>query len=340
VLESVLARDPTHVGANHYYIHAVEASPHPERGLPSAARLETLVPNAGHLVHMPSHIYMRTGFYAAAARQNEEAARVDEAYIKATNAQGIYPLMYYSHNLDFLAAAEAMAGRYAAARRAAGELESLIEPVVKDMPMAEFALARPILIDLRFRRFDAVLKRPEPAESLVLTRAVWRYARGVSLAAKGDVDGALEERAALDVALAAVPKDAMWILNPAHDVLGVAAPALDARIAEAKGDRKGAVAAWRKAVAAEDAIPYDEPPDWYYPVRESLGAALFFDGDKKEAEEVFREDLKRNPRNPRSLFGLWESLKAQKKSSDAEWVRHQFQEAWKGADVGIRMEDL
>jgi tetratricopeptide (TPR) repeat protein len=340
VLESVLSRDPTHVGANHYYIHAVEASPHPERALASAARLEKLVPNAGHLVHMPSHIYMRTGFYAAAARQNEQAARVDEAYIKATNAQGVYPLMYYSHNLDFLAAAEAMAGRYAAARKAADELESVIKPVVKEMPMAEFALARPILIDLRFRRFDPVLKRPEPAENLVLTRAVWHYARGVALAAKGHVDGALVERVALGIALGAVPEDAMWILNPAHDVLAVAPPALDARIAEAKGDREGAVAAWRKAVEAQDAIPYDEPPDWYYPVRESLGAALFLAGDKRGAEEVFREDLKRNPRNPRSLFGLWETLKAQKKSTDAEWLRRQFQEAWKGADVEIRMEDL
>lgn len=340
VLESVMRRDPNHVGANHYYIHAVEASPVPERALASAARLEKLVPNAGHLVHMPAHIYMRTGNYEASARANAEAARVDEAYIKANDVQGFYPLMYYNHNLDFLSAAASMAGRYDEAKRASQRASANIAPMVKEMPMGEFLVPRPLLVDVRFQRWSEVLKASEPAEALTTTRATWRYARGVALAAKGDVPAAEQERAALDVESDRVADDALWGLNSTKAVLAVAKSSLDARIAAAKKDRKAAIVAWRAARDAEDQLAYDEPPPWYYPVRESLGAALFADGQKEEAEKVFREDLQRNPRNPRSLFGLWESLKAQKKATDAEWVRRQFQESWKGAEIDLRMEDL
>lgn len=340
VLESVMRRDPNHVGANHYYIHAVEASPVPERALASAARLEKLVPNAGHLVHMPAHIYMRTGNYEASARANAEAARVDEAYIKANDVQGVYPLMYYNHNLDFLSAAASMAGRYDEAKRASQRASANIAPMVKEMPMGEFLVPRPLLVDVRFQRWSEVLKASEPAEALTTTRATWRYARGVALAAKGDVPAAEQERAALDVESDRVADDALWGLNSTKAVLAVAKSSLDARIAAAKKDRKAAIVAWRAARDAEDQLAYDEPPPWYYPVRESLGAALFADGQKEEAEKVFREDLQRNPRNPRSLFGLWESLKAQKKATDAEWVRRQFQESWKGAEIDLRMEDL
>ena len=340
VLESVLRRDPEHIGANHYYIHAVEASPHPERALTSAQRLEKLVPNAGHLVHMPAHIYMRTGNYEGAARANADAARVDEAYIKATTPDAFYPMAYYSHNLDFLAAAQAMAGSYEQARKASRQAADFIRPMAKEMPMVEFLLARPIFLEVRFRRWDEILKLAEPDDSQRTVKAVWHYARGAAFAAKGDVASAEHERQALGDAIAAVPADALWVLNPTHDVLAVAPPALDARIAAAKGDPAAAIAAWKQAVEAEDKIPYDEPPDWYYPVRESLGAALLLDGQKAEAEQVFRDDLQRNPRNPRSLFGLWECLKAQKKGADAEWVRRAFQAAWKNADVEIRIEDL
>jgi len=340
VLESVIRRDPTHVGANHYYIHAVEASPSPERALASAARLEKLVPNAGHLVHMPAHIYMRTGFYDAAARSNAEAARVDDAYIKANDVQGIYPIMYFNHNLDFQSAAAAMAGRYGEAKRAAEHASANIVPVVKDMPMGEYLVPRPMLIDLRFQRWNEVLKVAEPAESLPTSRALWHYARGVALAAKGDVDGSTKERAAIEVEVAKIPEDALWSLNPSKAVLAIARPSLDARIAAAKKDRKAAIESWQTAVEAQDALAYDEPPPWYYPVRESLGAALFLDGQKAQAEKVFRDDLELHPRNPRSLFGLWETLKAQKKTADAEWVRREFQDAWKNSEVEVRMEDL
>ncbi|MBI2963257.1 MAG: hypothetical protein HYY35_05830 [Deltaproteobacteria bacterium] len=340
VLESVLRRDPNHIGANHYYIHAVEASTTPERALASAARLEKLVPNAGHLVHMPAHVYMRTGDYAASARANAEAARVDEAYIKARDVQGFYPLMYYNHNLDFLSAASSMAGRYEDARKASERASANIAPLVKDMPMGEFLVPRPLLVDLRFQRWSQVLKASEPPEDLPTSRAIWRYARGVALAAKGDVAAAAQERAALDAESARVADGAPWGLNSTKAVLAVAQASLDARIAAARQDRQAAIAAWRLAVDAEDRLAYDEPPPWYYPVRESLGAALLADGQKEEAEKVFRDDLRRNPRNPRSLFGLWETLKAQKKTADSEWVRRAFQEAWKGADAELRLEDL
>jgi len=340
VLESVLRRNPNHVGANHYYIHAVEASPYPERALPSAERLKTLVPNAGHLVHMPAHIYMRTGDYEASARANAEAARVDEAYIKANGVQGVYPLMYYNHNLDFLSAAASMAGRYGDAKRASQRAAANAAPAVKDMPMAEFMVTRPLLVDVRFQRWREVLQAPEPAESMPTTRAVWHYTRGVALAAKGDVAGAEEERWSLEDEVMKVPNDAIWGLNQTKAVLAVARSSLDARIDAAKKDSRAAISAWRVAVAVQDSLAYDEPPPWYYPVRESLAAALFLDGQKEEAEKTFREDLDRNPRNPRSLFGLWECLKAQKKTADAEWIRNAFQDAWKSSEVDVRMEDL
>jgi tetratricopeptide (TPR) repeat protein len=340
VLESVLRRDPEHIGANHYYIHAVEASPNPERALPSAARLAMLAPNAGHLVHMPAHIYMRTGSYEASARANAQAARVDEAYIKANDVQGVYPLMYYNHNLDFESAAAAMAGRYAEAKRAAERASANIAPALKEMPMGEFLFPRPVLVDVRFQRWAEVLKATEPPESLPTSRAIWRYARGVAFAAKGDAAAAAKERAAFDEEAGKVSDDAVWSLNSSKAVLAVARASLDARIAAAKKDRQAAITAWQAAVEAQDALAYDEPPPWYYPVRESLGAALLLDGQKAEAEKVFRADLERHPRNPRSLFGLWETLKAQKKTADAEWVRRAFQDAWKNSEVEVRMEDL
>jgi len=185
-----------------------------------------------------------------------------------------------------------------------------------------------------------VLKAAEPAESLPTSRALWHYARGVALAAKGDVDGSTKERAAIEVEVAKIPEDALWSLNPSKAVLAIARPSLDARIAAAKKDRKAAIESWQTAVEAQDALAYDEPPPWYYPVRESLGAALFLDGQKAQAEKVFRDDLELHPRNPRSLFGLWETLKAQKKTADAEWVRREFQDAWKNSEVEVRMEDL
>ena len=342
VLESVMKRDPSHPGANHYYIHAIEASKHPERGLPSASRLETLVPAAGHLVHMPAHIYSRTGDHLAAEKANAAAADADRAYIRASGAQGMYPLMYYTHNVVFQSAAAAMAGRHAEAKKAADLLFADVLPAVAEMPsMLEGFLLQPAFVALRFGKWDDIRQMPDPGPKLPFVRANWLYARAMAAAASGEVKRAATLRDSFLASRDAVPAATLaGAQNPASLFFEVAAAVLDARIAEARGDRTAAIESWTKAVAAEDALAYDEPPGWYYPVRESLGAALLRDGQAAEAEQVFRADLERNPRNPRSLFGLSEALVAQKKDADARWARTQFQTAWKNADVPLRLEDL
>ncbi len=342
VLESVMKRDPSHPGANHYYIHAIEASKHPERGLPSASRLETLVPAAGHLVHMPAHIYSRTGDHLAAEKANAAAADADRAYIRASGAQGMYPLMYYNHNVVFQSAAAAMAGRHAEAKKAADLLFADVLPAVAEMQsMLEGFLLQPAFVALRFRKWDDIRQMPDPGPKLPFVRANWLYARAMAAAASGDVKRASNLRDNFLASRETVPAETLaGAQNPASMFFAIAAAVLDARIAEARGDRAAAIESWTKAVAAEDAMAYDEPPGWYYPVRESLGAALLRDGQAAGAEQVFRADLERNPRNPRSLFGLSEALKAQKKDADARWARSQFQTAWKHADVPLRLEDL
>jgi tetratricopeptide (TPR) repeat protein len=343
VLESVLRRDPNHLGANHYYIHAVEASPHPERALASAQRLETLAPGAGHLVHMPAHVYIRMGDYRGAMQRNAVAAEADRAYIKATGANGVYPLMYYTHNLQFLAAAACFAGRREEARQAAALMMENITPALKQMPMLEWFALMPTFIELRFRRWKELLEAPRPDQELPLEGAMWHFARGLASAATGDLKGADAERAAFRDAARAVPSNmTVGGVSPeaAHTIHDLAGHMLDARIAEARGDRKAAIASWTKAVEIQDRLPYDEPPIWYYPVRESLGATLLRDSQAVEAEKVFRTDLDKNPRNGRSLFGLWQSLLAQKKTFDASWVQREFEEAWKGADAQLALDDL
>jgi tetratricopeptide (TPR) repeat protein len=341
VLESVLRREPNHPGANHYYIHAVEASRHPERALASATRLETLVPNAGHLVHMPSHIYIRTGSYLAAEKSNAIAAEVDRKYIRETGAQGMYPMMYYTHNVHFQSAAAAMAGRHGEAKKSADLLFDEVLPIVSADPMLEGFLLQPVFVALRFQSWDDVRKMEDPGPKMPLLRAGWLYARAMAAAAAKDAQGADALRVAYGIARDAVPASQMaGPQNSAAAVLAVATPVLDARVAESAGDHAAALASWEKAVAAEDALAYDEPPGWYYPVRESLGGALLRAGRAADAERVFRADLDRHPRNPRSLLGLAKSLEAQGKSADAAFARAQFDVAAKDADVTLRVEDL
>ena len=339
LLESVLRRHPLHPGANHYYIHAIEASPHPEWALPSARRLETLMPGAGHVVHMPAHVYMRTGDYQGAVRSNEAAVEADRAYLKAGGAQGIYPVVYLSHNLHFLAAAASMAGQGEKAKKAAAELTERMGQV-DDVPTVEYFLPTSIFVALRFQRWDEILSTPEPGKKYPTTRALWHFARGVALAGKGDPHGAQHEAEAFDTVRASLPVDATFNVNRTADVLKIAGAVLEARLAASKADKQGAVQAWKMAVEAQDALTYDEPPAWYYPVRESLGGALLLAGTPKEAEAVFRADLDRNPRNGRSLFGLSEALKAQQRFEEAEWVRREFEAAWGEADSKLGVESL
>jgi hypothetical protein len=340
-LESVLKRDPSHPGANHYYIHAVEASIYPERALASASRLQTLVPGAGHLVHMPAHIYMRTGDYLAAEMSNAAAAGVDRAYIRESGAVGLYRVMYYDHNVHFQSAAAAMAGRYAEARESADRLYADVLPVVSMDPMLEGYLVQPVVVAVRFRKWNEIRAMPDPGTTLPAVRVFWLYGRAVAAAESGDRKGAEKGRAAFQMALAGIPAERLFgPQNTVRALLAVAGHDLDARIARARHDRKGAIESWKLAVAAEDALAYDEPPPWQQPMRESLAAALLVDGRAAEAERVFRDDLQKHPRSGRSLHGLTESLKAQGRFSDAAWVQALFEVAWKDADTKIKVEDL
>jgi tetratricopeptide (TPR) repeat protein len=342
VLESVLARNPEHAGANHYYIHAVEASPSPERALPSAHRLDNMIPQAGHLVHMPAHIYERTGFYSSAAKQNEEAAKVDQAYAVNNGQVGsMYDLMYHSHNEHFLAMAASMAGNYAQAKKAADNMCTRLMPHTNMLPMLDTFFATPLWVDVRFAKWPEVLVRPEPMKETPDTHALWHYSRAVAYASTGKMGEAQKEQALFATEVKAIPPEAMFgEFNHAKEVFDLASHVIEARIASAKGNQEEAIMQWRRAVEKQDTLYYDEPADWYYPVRESLGAALLSAGKAAEAEKVFREDLLRNPRNPRSLYGLKESLAAQQKSVDAALVELQFIAAWQGADSKLTISDL
>jgi tetratricopeptide (TPR) repeat protein len=340
VLESVLRRNPDHIGAIHYYIHAVEASRHPERALVYAPKLPNAVPAAGHLVHMPAHIYMRTGDYTAAARSNQDAAQADEAFFQKSGRQGLYPLMYYNHNLHFLAVSYSMNGRYADALAAARKLESNIAAHLKEMPMLDGFAATPTLVMVRFRRWDDILKLPQPAADLHGMTALWRFARGMAYAAKGQTTQAENERKLFLDAVKLIPPQAGYGLNSASSVMKIAEHVLNARIALTMRAHPMAVASLRKAVELEDALAYDEPPGWFLPVRETLGGVLLQSGQPEEAEQVFRADLERNARNGRSLFGLMDSLKAQGKKDAAQFVQRELESAWKNADTQLRIEDL
>jgi tetratricopeptide (TPR) repeat protein len=332
-LESVIRREPNHLGAIHYYIHAVEASNSPERALAGANRLGELAPAAGHIVHMPAHIYIRTGDYEAAVKTNQKAALADQAYLKASGAEGIYPMMYYSHNLHFIAMAAAMNGNYLESRRGAQMLAANVGPHVKEMPALGGFMTVPLAVEVRFHKWNEILKTPQPDPALQTATVFWHFARGLALAGTGDLDGAEAEHKIVAEAEGKTPPDAIFqmpINNKTKDILRIAENVLGAKISLEKNDMDATVNQLRAAVAIQDSLKYDEPQDWFYPVRESLGAVLLKIGDDAGAEEVFRADLDRNPRNPRSLFGLEQALKAQEKTYDAGFVRKQFDANWKG----------
>ncbi len=340
-LESVMKRDPDHLGAIHYYIHAVEASPNPERALAGANKLAALAPNAGHIVHMPAHVYIRTGDYEAAVKTNEKAAEVDRAYIKATGVQGIYPMMYYSHNLHFIAMCAAMNGNYAESKQNAELLVANVGPHVKEMPPLEGFMTMPMAVEIRFHHWNEILKMSQPDAAMKTATVFWHFGRGMALASTGKMTEAEAEYKIVSDAEAATPPDVIFqmpINNKAKDIMKIAKDVLGAKIAVAKKDNSGAVAMLRDAVAIQDTLKYGEPPDWFFPVRESLGATLLMSGDASGAEKVFRDDLERNLRNPRSLWGLRQALLQQKREYDAGFVHKQFESSWKGQ--ALKLDDL
>ncbi len=342
-LESVMKRDPNHLGAIHYYIHAVEASPNPERALAGANKLAALAPNAGHIVHMPAHVYIRTGDYEAAVKTNEQAASVDRTYIKASGVQGIYPMMYYSHNLHFIAMCSAMNGNYAESRKNANLLVENVGPHVKDMPPLEGFMTIPVAVEIRFHHWNEILKMPQPAAEMKTATVFWHFGRGLALAGTGKVTEAEAEYKIVSEAEAATPPDVIFqmpINNKAKDIMKIAKDVLGAKIAVAQKDNSAAITMLREAVAIQDTLKYGEPPDWFFPVRESLGGVLLMTGDAPGAERVFREDLDRNVRNPRSLWGLHQALLKQKRNDDAGFVQKQFEASWQGGNGELNVEDL
>jgi tetratricopeptide (TPR) repeat protein len=335
-LERALRKWPNHPGANHYYIHTVEASPDPGRALAAADRLANLMPGAGHIVHMPAHIYERTGRYTDGVLANERGIAADEKYIAARNPQGVYPLMYYNHNIHFLWAGLSDIGRSREAIARARQVADKITPdLVAMMPMVEFIPPTTYYAYARFGAWDSLLALPKPPEVMRYTNGMWQYARGLALAAKGRFDEASVARDSLDEIADAIPEDLVVGLNTARPILRVAGALLAGDIDYRAKKYDDAIGHYEDAVRKADALKYDEPPAWYQPPRLFLGKALLDAGRAADAEKVYREDLLHHPNLGWTLMGLTQALEAQGKTREAGEARAQFEKAWAGADVKL-----
>lgn len=334
VLESVLAQYPDHPGANHFYIHTMEASSQPERALASADRLTDLVPGSGHLVHMPAHIYARLGMWDKASDANERAIAADRAYFAVAPEPDFYSL-YYVHNMHFLAWSAMMEGRYETAMQAAREVESDIPPsfLRNYTHIADGFMPVVYKVMIRFGRWEDILNEPEPESFRHFSRAMRHYARGVALSALGRTREAQVELEAFDREAALIPDDWMAGNNKAHDVINIARQMLVGELAYREGHYDQAFAALRKGVELEDALKYDEPPGWMQPVRHALGALLMGVGRYAEAEQVYRDDLRLNPNNGWAMIGLEQALRAQNQQDAAQQFAAARIKAWSRADV-------
>jgi tetratricopeptide (TPR) repeat protein len=336
-LQSVLDRNPNHPGAVHFWIHLMEPVM-PERAEAAADRLRTLVPGAGHLVHMPSHIYVRVGRYRDAVQANVRATGADEDYITECRIQGFYPVSYYPHNIHFLWFAETMLGRSAPAIQDARKVASKLPPdALKEAPLLQFFAAVPYQALVRFGKWDEILKEPSPAFDGPLVMGLWHFARGMAFSAKGDFDKAATELDAVRK-LASNPevaKTILWSPNSVGKILNISVAVLEGDMAARKGDYDHAVASLSKAVRLEDGLAYIEPPDWGLPTRHVLGAVLLEAGRAEEAETVYWEDLRRNPESGWALLGLTQSLRAQKKDEALAAIEKRFKRAWPDADVTL-----
>ncbi len=346
-LESVIARNPDHAGALHLYVHAVEASNEPERGVAAADRLRELVPGSGHLVHMPAHIYARVGRYHDAVIANQKAIAADDAYLAMCRPQpGVYPLGYVPHNHHFLWFAATMEGASGIAMEAA-KATSARTSDPKLMRTAGFEAMQvfsltPLFANVRFARWQDVESTPRPEDDLPYMIAMWHYAQGVAAVRQGKADDARRHHEAILAATRdpAIEKMKVWDRYSVMNGVRIAERVLAAELARAQKDYATAAAALREAVALEDAIPYDEPPGWHAPVRQTLGAVLLEGGKAAEAEAIFVEELRRNPENGWSLFGLEQSLRAQGRKKEAGEVADRFNRAWKNADVELKLATL
>jgi tetratricopeptide (TPR) repeat protein len=337
-LERVLAANPKHPGALHYWIHVWEPTKVPERAEREADRLLPLMPGAGHIVHMPAHIYLRVGRYADVVSSNQQAVAADEDYITQCRAQGMYPLGYYPHNIHFIWLGATMLGQSKLAIESARKTASAISPATPEqLPFVQGFLAVPYYAMVRFGRWDDLIAEPQPAHDTLFTRGVWHYARGTAFGAKGRYDEAQGELASLqkvlsDPELAKMPQ---FTLNSAEAILRVASEVLNGDLAARRKEYDRAIAAFDRALRYEEAMTYTEPPDWHAPVRHWLGAALLEAGRPAEAEVVYWDDLKRNRENGWALFGLQQALLAQGKKDEAAAVEQRFTKAWSRSDVTL-----
>jgi tetratricopeptide (TPR) repeat protein len=332
-LERVLARTPDHPGAIHYYIHAVEASDRPQRAEPYADRLRGAIPNGGHLVHMPSHIYLRVGRYFDALKDNKVAAAVDETYLATTRApMGIYRLGYYPHNVHFVLAAAQMAGDGPTVIASAEKLQAIIpDEVAIGIPQVHPVKAATYFAHAQFSTPDTILALPNPGDRIPYVKAMWHYARGIARAANRDFPGAAAEAdaiAELQRTTDFTPYNAALV--PAQDVFSLAQVLVMGRLAQAQGDSDAAIARFEQAAALQDGLPYMEPPYWYYPVRQTLGAELIRAGRLADAEDQFKRALRRAPNNGWSYFGLAELYKARGASDQAQQMQQQLSKTWAG----------
>jgi tetratricopeptide (TPR) repeat protein len=336
-LERVLRANPDHPGALHLYIHAVEGGPDPARGEAAADRLGPLMPGAGHIVHMPSHIYLRIGRYADAVDSNVGAVKADRAYLAKGRANPMVAGLYYPHNLDMLWQAASLGGRAADTMRAAREFAESVPPaMLREIPDMETAQAAPYFALARFGRWEEVLGLPAPPAEFPYVSGAWRYSRGLAFIATGRRPEAEAELAALrQIAGTVSPERTLAAFFKTKTILDLAANVLAGEIAARTGQTDVAVRHLLAAVAEQDGHWFTEPPVWYFPVRQSLGAALLAGGRPVEAEAVYRDDLKRNPNNGWSLFGLTQSLRAQGKTSEAAEAESSFRKAWARADVTL-----
>lgn len=340
LLEKVIDRSPNHPGANHFYIHAVEASDNPGQGLAAASTLEGLVPGSGHLVHMPSHIYIRTGHYHEGSMVNERAAEADSLYIVNCNAQGIYPLAYYPHNLHFLAACAALEGRGETAINAAFRVAAKTDKSLMREPGLETLqhyTIIPYYVLTKFAQWDEILTLSQPEDDLIYPLAIWHYARGMAFAGKNKVAEAREELTKLKE-IKQNPKLSeitIWDLNSVDHLVNIASNILEAELLVKAGNFQQSIDLLQEAVVIEDGLTYNEPPDWFFSVRHSLGAVLLQAGRFSEAEKIYQEDLDFYPENGFALNGLRNSLMKQGKEVEARAVNQRLEKAWKYADIEL-----
>jgi tetratricopeptide (TPR) repeat protein len=341
-IEGILAKDPLHAGAIHLYIHLVEASDRPERAEKYADTLAALMPGAGHIVHMPSHIYYRIGRYDDSLTLNEAAVKVDEAYLAQTGAVGVYPLGYTSHNIHFVLVSAQLLGDKATVLAAADKLDGWIgNDVAAAIPIAQPIKAAPYFAWAQFADADKLVALPQPAGAPPYVEAMWHYARGVGLAERGDAAGARDEAGKIE----ALEKTADWsamdqFAIPARDILRVAQNVVLARAAQAKGDPAESITYFQAAAGVQDSLPYMEPPYWYYPVRQSLGAALLKAGRAKEAADQFRTALDGARKSAWALFGLREAAKATGDAATEQQAADELAKSWRGDPGFLSLERL